>query len=55
MSKQGRSHADLLAEDLPDPCDGFVDRLLGRDVLGDDAVDRLGPELLPEDPPGVNP
>ena len=37
-----------LAQDLLDPGDRLVDRLLGADALGDDAVDRLRPDpLLP--------
>ena len=39
----------LLAQDLLDPRDRLVDRLLGADALGGDAVDRLAPRaLLPD-------
>ena len=38
------------AEDLLDPGDRLVDRLLGADALGGDAVDGLGPDaLLPDE------
>jgi hypothetical protein len=36
----------LLREDLFDPRDRLVDRLLGADAFGDDAVHRLGPDFL---------
>ena len=40
----------LLAQDLLDARDRLVDRLLGADALGGDAVDRLGPDALVLDP-----
>jgi hypothetical protein len=36
----------LLAQDLLDPGDRLVDRLLGADALGGDAMDRLRPDPL---------
>ena len=38
-----------LAQDLLDPGDRLVDRLLGADALGGDAMDRLGPDPLLKD------
>jgi hypothetical protein len=40
----------LLAQDLLDPGDRLVDRLLRGDALGNDAVDGLAPDVLLPDP-----
>jgi hypothetical protein len=37
---------ELFAQNLLDARDRLVDRLLGADALGDDAVDRLRPDCL---------
>ena len=39
-----------LRQDLLDARDRLVDRLLGADALGDDAVDGLAPDVLPTRP-----
>jgi hypothetical protein len=42
---------ELLAQDLLDPGDSLINRLLGSDAVGGDAVDRLRPDpLLPNAP-----
>ena len=44
------SSGRLLAQDLLDARDRLVDRLLGADALGHDAVDRLAPRRSPARP-----
>src|SRR5918993_1204612 len=39
----------LIAEDLLDAGDRLIDRLLGANALGDDAMDRLPPDRLVDD------
>jgi len=49
VAKSGRGpHVPpLLAQDLLDPRDRLVDRLLGADAVGGDAMHSLSPDALP--------
>jgi hypothetical protein len=49
LPNDGSDVPQLLAQDLLDPGNRVVDRLLRADALGHDAMDRLLPDLLCKD------